>query len=140
MFGSLFTIFDPVAWDLTGYNPSERVAWLRFGEYMRQAIRVTTPDQFLAGESRTPPVPVSRRIATIGDVGVFAAVSEAMRARFRRRMAEAGAPPVSVEVWPASWFNNHGYLQFLQYATDNRLLASGGGGSAGPTAAGGAAR
>lgn len=73
---------------------------------------------------------MSRRIASIGDVGVSIQVSEAMSARFARRAREMGVPAAfgSMEVWPADWFNNHSYLEFLRYAMDNRLLATRGAG------------
>ncbi|GAA1021981.1 MULTISPECIES: eCIS core domain-containing protein [Amycolatopsis] len=122
MFGSVIGIFDSANWDLTGYTPAEQQAWREFGGYLARVITSTTLDRFLAGEAQG--VPVSQRIASIGDVGVFIRVSEAINARYRR-MAGAALRPGD-EIWPANAFNQRTYLQFLSFLRDQRLLAGAG--------------
>ncbi|ATY09811.1 DUF4157 domain-containing protein [Amycolatopsis sp. AA4] len=122
MFGSVLGILDPANWNLTGYTPAEQQAWREFGGYLARVITSTTLDRFLAGEAQG--VPVSRRIASIGDVGVFIRVSEAINARYRRM---AGGPlRPGDEIWPANAFTERTYLQFLAFMRDQRLLAGAG--------------
>ncbi|MFD2468084.1 eCIS core domain-containing protein [Amycolatopsis silviterrae] len=129
MFGSVIGILDPANWNLAGYTPAEQQAWREFGGYLARVITSTTLDRFLAGEAQG--VPVSRRIASIGDVGVFIRVSEAINARYRR-MAGAALRPGD-EIWPANAFTERTYLQFLAFMRDQRLLAGAGpGGSFAP--------
>ncbi|WP_406641292.1 DUF4157 domain-containing protein [Amycolatopsis sp. WGS_07] len=129
MFGSVIGILDPANWDLTGYTPAEQQAWREFGGYLARVIASTTLDRFLAGEAQG--VPVSRRIASIGDVGVFIRVSEAINARYRRMAGGAAGPGDAI--WPANAFNERTYLQFLAFLRDQRLLAgTGPGGSFAP--------
>ncbi|MFS8098979.1 hypothetical protein LFM09_17785 [Lentzea alba] len=116
MFGSVVGIYDPDTWNLAGYQPSEQRAWRELGGYMKRVITSSTLDVFLAGESRG--VPVSRRIASVGDVGVFIRVSEAINARYRRENGLTSRD----EIWPANAFNDRTYLQFLAFLREQRLL------------------
>ncbi|MEV6235504.1 hypothetical protein [Lentzea sp. NPDC051838] len=115
-FGSVVSIYDPDTWNLAGYLPAEQQAWRELGGYMKRVITTSTLDVFLAGESRG--VPVSRRIAGLGDVGVFIRVSEAINARYRRENGLTSRD----ELWPANAFTNRTYLQFLAFLRDQRLL------------------
>ncbi len=118
LFGSVVGILDPAGWNLTGYTPVEQQAWREFGGYLTRVIAATTLDRFLAGESQG--VPVARRIASVGDVGVFIRVSEAINARYRRMAGPAVRP--GDEIWPANAFTDRTYLQFLAFLREQRLL------------------
>ncbi|MFF0148750.1 uncharacterized protein DUF4157 [Amycolatopsis sulphurea] len=126
-FGGVVAILDPDNWNLAGYRPAEAQAMRELGGYLKRVILATSLDRFLAGESRG--VPVSARIAGVGDVGVLLRATEAVNARYRR--ISGTAVRAGDQIWPADAFAHRTYLQFLSFLQEQRLLSAAAG-SRGP--------
>lgn len=118
-FGGVVAVLDPDSWNLAGYKPAEAQAMRELGGYLKRVILATTLERFLAEESRG--VPVSARIAGVGDVGVLFRATEAVNAQYRRISGTAVRP--GDQIWPADAFSHRTYLQFLSFLQEQQLLS-----------------
>jgi hypothetical protein len=117
-FQSLFAIFDPASWDLTGYTPGEQASWQDMGKGLRAAMAKTTLQQFLADEQK--PVSVASRLTLGQEGGVLSliGVTEAVNRRYHELHPEAAGQ----RIWEANDFNSRSYLDFLRVCADNGLI------------------